>query len=152
MYIYLWSASSLHSICGICSWSVALNVLLQVGGGSTCWEWEELWVIISFTMAAVGPFIWTLSLLGILKLLFFHKKSIRCYKYDSIIISQSYINESTNKLICCSKQKCGFYLLRCSFLSSKIVFFWDIYINLLILLVKNSIFCEIPFSKANSVF
>ncbi len=35
---------------------------------------------------------------------------------------------------------------------SEIVFFCDTYVNLLVLLVENDLFCEIPFSKENSLF
>ncbi len=79
-----------------------------------------------------------------------------CYKYY-IIIHPCYIEESTENKICSFEQKFIFHLLKSfyffyySFFFPEIVFF-DIYVNLPVLSVKNAFFGVIPFSKVNSIF
>ncbi len=91
-----------------------------------------------------------------IEVIFSQKKNIfQCYhKYHFIFI---YITESTENEICCFEHIFGFYFLSCS------LFVWNcifklcfsvilIHVNLLVLLVKNYPFGEVPFSKVNSIF
>ncbi len=44
------------------------------------------------------------------------------------------------------------FIFKVAHFLSEIMFFGDIYVNLPVLLVKNELFNEIPFSKVNSFF